>query len=47
MIIRHRMSLLEKILLTIAMIILVIATLAMIAVAIWLTRFDLSFLVGD
>jgi len=46
MIVKQRMSLIEKILLTIVTIILVIAVIAMIAVAIWLSGRDLSFLIG-
>ena len=47
MIVRQRVSLVEKILLTIVMVILVIAVAAMVAVAVWLSGHDLSFLVGD
>jgi len=47
MIIKQRMSLMEKILLTIAMIILTVAVIGMIGFAIWLSGRDLSFLMGD
>ena len=45
MIIKQRISLLEKILLAIVMVVLVVAITFMIAAAIWLSGHDLSFLV--
>jgi len=47
MIIKQSLLLGEKILLTIAMIILTVAVIGMIGFAIWLSGRDLSFLMGD
>lgn len=46
MIVKQRTSLVEKILLTIVMIILAVGMIGMVVVAFWLFGRDLSFLVG-